>query len=457
MSLQVESHRRSRSKSPGRERSRSRVDERRVEVERIERAPSRSRYDDDSDDSDRSYGYEERTERRTKITTAEPRHSQYHSTSQVPGAFPQSSSYRQEEDVQTRYSDRREKEYYEDSKHSRPEYSRHTDSYKYAETDHRRDDARRYEEISEKTKNMSINLPGGIKVAGGISVGRSKPHFDRPESPTFVEKITKKDDNPLAYGRAYEVPKKFEYAKQEESVTYSSSSRHGDSHSSHERDSHSRNPTKYRSEKTDMVTVEPGRSRHESIPSHGYGASLAAGSRSGRERDPSPRPHSHSQSLSTHSLSVSSHHPTSLSLAAAPGSPLLESYHGTYQSISPMPSPMLLAATGYGEMEPLSPLSSDNEGSSMARKRRHARFHDPRDDAETLARALKGEKKSPDVEPLIEILPALTHKQLMDLRAEYKIIVKTGPGKGVNIAKHIKMRLKEEDPALVRVFFILYK
>lgn len=82
-------------------------------------------------------------------------------------------------------------------------------------------------------------------------------------------------------------------------------------------------------------------------------------------------------------------------------------------------------------MEPLSPLSSDNEGSSVAKTRRHARFHDPRDDAEILAKALRGEKKSPDVEPLIEILPALTQKQMLDLRGEYKKLVKTGPEKYV--------------------------
>lgn len=84
-------------------------------------------------------------------------------------------------------------------------------------------------------------------------------------------------------------------------------------------------------------------------------------------------------------------------------------------------------------MEPLSPLTSDNESLSTAKKRRHARFHDPGDDAEKLAKALKGEKKFPDVEPLIEILPALTHKQMLDLRAEYKRLVKTGSEKCVDL------------------------
>ena len=46
---------------------------------------------------------------------------------------------------------------------------------------------------------------------------------------------------------------------------------------------------------------------------------------------------------------------------------------------------------------------------------------------------------------------------MLDLRAEYKKIVKTGSGhdlKGVNIAKHIKLRLKEEDKNLAKVCYV---
>lgn len=420
----------------------------------MERAPSppRSRYDE-SGDSDRSYRYEERTRRSSNVVAVDPRYSQYPAAPlPLPGAYPQPSSSRQEEAreevVQNRYGDQREKQYYNDPK---PDHSRYPDSYKYAEGDLRsRDELRRHEEeIREKKKKLSINLPGGIKVAGGISVGRSKsprPQFDRPESPTFIEKVMKKDENPLAYGLSYEVPKQYEYAKPNENLTYSRACPGDASRTvSFEQESRSRNSTKYRVENSEVVTVEPGRPRHQSNASPGYGSSLTA-ARSGRERDPSPRPHS---------LSVSSPHGAHLSLAAAPGSPLLESYHGTYQSISPMPSPMLLAISPHETaMEPFSPLSSDNEGSSTTRKKRHARFHDPRDDAESLAKALKGEKRSPDLEPLIELLPALTHKQMLDLRAEYKKLVKTGPEKkGVNIAKHVKMRLKEADPALMKACY----
>lgn len=146
-----------------------------------------------------------------------------------------------------------------------------------------------------------------------------------------------------------------------------------------------------------------------------------------------------------------------MSLANAPGSPLLEAYHGTYQSISPMPSPLMIASTAHTDLnviDTISPFSSDDDGRGIKKSRRTARFHDPVEEATILAKALKGEKRGPDTGPLIEILPGLTHEQILDLRAEYKKIVKTGSDKkGVNIAKHIKLRLKEEDPMLMKACY----
>lgn len=170
------------------------------------------------------------------------------------------------------------------------------------------------------------------------------------------------------------------------------------------------------------------------------------------KRDSSPLPPTARMS----SLTVDTKRPASMSLAAAPGSPLLESYHGTYQDCSPMPSPLLLASQSVHEapriVEALSPLNSDGEGDGKKRSRR-ARFHDPEDIASRLARALKGDKP-PDTEPLIEILPSLSHDQVMELRAEYKRIVKTGSErKGVNVAKHIRARLKDEDPMLMKACY----
>ncbi|KAB5517357.1 hypothetical protein GE09DRAFT_570576 [Coniochaeta sp. 2T2.1] len=193
-----------------------------------------------------------------------------------------------------------------------------------------------------------------------------------------------------------------------------------------------------------VVTVEPGQGPRRSAM------------KGGRERDASPQPPTARMS----SLSVNTgHHSASVSLlSGAPASPLLESYHGTYQSMSPMPSPLLLP-TGHGsshDIIPVSPIGSDNEGygADGKKKSRRARFHDPVDDASRLAKALKGERRAPDTEPLIEILPGLTHEQVMELRVEYKRLVKTGSErKGVNIAKHIRARLKDEDPNLMKACY----
>lgn len=170
-------------------------------------------------------------------------------------------------------------------------------------------------------------------------------------------------------------------------------------------------------------------------------------------RDKSPQPPT--ARMSNLSVDTGRSSTMALSLAAAPGSPLLESYHGTYQDMSPMPSPLLIASQSGGDdpriLEALSPIGSDAEDGK--RRSRRARFHDPEDIASRLARALKGDRP-PDTEPLIEILPSLTHEQVMELRTEYKRLVKTGSErKGVNVAKHIRARLKDEDPNLMKACY----
>lgn len=189
---------------------------------------------------------------------------------------------------------------------------------------------------------------------------------------------------------------------------------------------------------SNVLTAEPGNDRR--------------GSR--RERSRSPQPPTQRMS----SLSVAAAAPAAATLAAAPGSPLLESYHGTYQDMSPMPSPMLLPSGGSGPapnvLEPISPIASDDERAGG--RRRRARFHDSEDVTERIANALKGSKKDspPDTQPLIEILPGLSHEQIMDLRRDYKALVKTGADrKGVNVAKHVRSRLKDSDPNLMKACY----
>ncbi|KAI1181308.1 Annexin [Nemania sp. FL0916] len=162
-------------------------------------------------------------------------------------------------------------------------------------------------------------------------------------------------------------------------------------------------------------------------------------------------------------LSVNTgHHSASLSYSSGggvpPASPLLESYHGTYQQSSPMPSPLMLAShsprtSGIDLIEPLSPGLSDGEGGEK-KTRLRARFHSPQEDADRLSQALKGEHRAPKTDTLIEILPGLTHEQVLELRSQYKKLVKIGPDKrGVNIAKHIRLRLKDEDPVLMKACY----
>ncbi|RYP32132.1 hypothetical protein DL767_005368 [Monosporascus sp. MG133] len=221
----------------------------------------------------------------------------------------------------------------------------------------------------------------------------------------------------------YAKPSQWEYDRPDEKLSYSS--------------------TTYR---PDSYGADP-RSSESNIP-------LIANPMGYRQREHSPLPPTGRMSSLT--VNTGHHHSGSLSVSNAPPSPLLEAYHGTYQSISPMPSPLLTASNGFGSPELIEPLSPGaSEGESAEKKRLRARFHDPVDDAARLAQALKGDRSPPDTGPLIEILPGMTHEQLMDLRAEYKRRVKAGPEqKGVNVAKHIRARLRDEDPSLMKACYV---
>lgn len=339
---------------------------------------------------------------------------------------------------------------------------------------------------------------GHSRVEAGINIGHGHGHEKR-------EKKSKYEDADLAYGsppgpgtmQAYAEPKKWEYAQPDEKISYSKTggydarnaspprgygrdSRdprdHRDSHS-HSRDSRdprdsrdsrdSRDPRDLRDPR-DVRDSRDSR-HHERHGSSTYASDSARSSKNhivtvepgSRRRDASPNPAAAGLAPRMHSLSVSTGHHggASMSLANAPGSPLLEAYHGTYQSISPMPSPLLMASHSHSSdinyIEAISPLNSDDERRGGSKKsRRTARFHDPEEEATILAKALKGEKHAPDTRPLIDILPGLTHEQVLELRVEYKRIVKTGSDKkGVNIAKHIKLRLKGEDASLMKACY----
>lgn len=111
-----------------------------------------------------------------------------------------------------------------------------------------------------------------------------------------------------------------------------------------------------------------------------------------------------------------------------------------------MPSPMMLASHMDDSLSDLEPLDRDSDGSNGHRqisilKKKGAKtvsFYDPERDAMTLAAALK--HTTPETKPVIKILPHLSDDHVLMLRTEYKKHMKA-QGKGVNIAKHIKMKL----------------
>ncbi|OCK76930.1 Annexin [Lepidopterella palustris CBS 459.81] len=173
-------------------------------------------------------------------------------------------------------------------------------------------------------------------------------------------------------------------------------------------------------------------------------------------------------------LSVSGNRPdmhTIIPGQAPPPSPMLEAYHGVYQSISPMPSPLVLPHDDVDDLPPLDSLSPRASSSSVHRSSGHHRtasssrrasppssksrhggdklalerierekrvkIYDAEEDALALVDALA--QRTPDADALIDILPALSHDQMMELRAEYKRHCKV-QGRGINIAKHIKLK-----------------
>ncbi|KAL5114221.1 hypothetical protein ACEQ8H_007873 [Pleosporales sp. CAS-2024a] len=164
-----------------------------------------------------------------------------------------------------------------------------------------------------------------------------------------------------------------------------------------------------------------------------------------------------------------------------PPSPLLEAYHGTYQSISPMPHALMLD-DDLDHLPPLDRLAPRNSRPSGRRRahsssrrspspeprgkhkdklaleayrgrdsydrahsrdpprkkeERRARIYDATDDALALVDSMASRTVNPD--PIIDILPALSHDQMLELRAEYKRHCKV-QGRGINIAKHIKLK-----------------
>ena len=238
----------------------------------------------------------------------------------------------------------------------------------------------------------------------------------------------------------YAVPERYQYAEPPQQITYTSKT---DVRGPYKQTPHAQ-----------IIEVKPNRDKHHEVPSQGlHRLSISGGAEPNREKfNQDTRHEPPSQGL--HRLSISGGAGASLSVGAPghgnhhgglpPGSPLLEAYKGTYQSISPLPSPTMHASS---LDDGLSDLELDEDGSDDSRRRqkppksilkKHVSIYDPEDDARALASALK--HSSPESDIIVAILPHLTDDHIMALRTEYKKHMKVG-GKGINIAKHIKMKV----------------
>jgi hypothetical protein len=173
-----------------------------------------------------------------------------------------------------------------------------------------------------------------------------------------------------------------------------------------------------------------------------HGATFSSGSRPNLR---APSPNGLGKRMSRLSVS-NTDRPDIMAGGRPPASPLLEAYHGTYQQMSPMPSPLMMGRRFEDDdIDDLEPL--DRKGSRGGRSKRSVSPKKKKitiynEQAEEEARAIAQELSSskPNFEVLIEILPVLSHDQIMELRTEYKRVCKI-QGHGINIAKHIKMKL----------------
>ncbi|GES65325.1 annexin ANXC4 [Aspergillus terreus] len=281
---------------------------------------------------------------------------------------------------------------------------------------------------------------------------------------------------------AYANPPAFQYAQVDPKVKYASKPSAKPSYSA--TPVHSRTASEPQAQYPNVkysaapqFSAKPASTRsHDPGPQY---VEITPGGRSGR-------PHSISVS-SANNLSVEAPDPS-----FRPVSPMLEPYKGTYQSISPMPSPIVGPSRLDEDLSDLEPLDASSDearrkhrrkktkddkdrkekksdrskrDSSRVRHERHSSssslsqvpgpeslmviapgsarkrvsFYDPTPDATAMQEALS-HSRSVDNKALIRVLPHLTSDEILDLRKEYKNHVKLR-GKGINLAKHIRVKL----------------
>ncbi|KAI9808599.1 MAG: hypothetical protein M1825_003749 [Sarcosagium campestre] len=298
--------------------------------------------------------------------------------------------------------------------------------YQYAQTADHGDKYARGE-----TRHLSLQTSAGFNVNTGHGHPQSPtyvqpgygqtmspaplhgPQYAYAQPPGSYDARRKHGPSPGSPGREYAKPVPYQYAQPDERISYKYKGKNSSGDHGHDE-----------REEANVIEIQPGRG-----PRHSH-ESLSAG-------DLGPRMNrlSVSGGVSGAGALALTHH------GAPPGSPLLEAYHGTYQSISPMPSPIMgpTLDDDLSDLAPLSARSSDSEDAARRRReKKRVKFYDPEDDAKELAEALRHTRI--DAEPLIEILPGLSHDQMLQLRNEYKKYARV-QGKGINIAKHIKVQV----------------
>lgn len=313
----------------------------------------------------------------------------------------------------------------------------------------------------------------GRTMSGSKASGRS--HYAVPEKykyaevPQQITYVSKPDDRKKSYVQTPHAQIEVEtrrpsshvgHEQEHHRVSHMGIEAHRPSHVELEQERRKVSHVEFETRRPSHVEHKPERpayvevNDHRRRPSHSHGAQVIEVQPGGNalHGPPSPRLGAH-----MHRLSVSGGASSALTLAAPglshgnhhggppPGSPLLEAYHGTYQSISPMPSPMMLPSSmddGLSDLEPLEGRSSSDDSQGRRPKKsilkKRVVIYDPEPDALALGGALTHPKR--DCEPILSILPRLTDDHMMALRTEYKKHIKVG-GKGINIAKHIKLKV----------------
>ncbi|KAI9927912.1 hypothetical protein ASPWEDRAFT_42052 [Aspergillus wentii DTO 134E9] len=324
-----------------------------------------------------------------------------------------------------------------------------------------------YMNVSQHPNNPYAPRPLSIPTTVAYAPAVSSPNHQRHSS----------SDSPIH--PAYANPPAFQYAQIDPSLRYATSKPAGKPHTHSSSAQLSRPSTTEAGQPHQEVryTTQPESSRPPPLPSRDqqHFVEIAPGNRT------HGRSHSHSVS-SANNLTVAVPDPSH-----RPSSPLLEPYTGTYQSISPMPSPIIAAPRLDDELSDLEPLDAPSDmdrglmkhirkrskddrehkerrserskrDSSRVRHERHGShdpeslilispssgrkrvsFYDPAPDAIAMQEALS-HTRNIDTKTLIRILPHLDSDEVLDLRKEYKNHVKLH-GKGINVAKHIRLKL----------------